>query len=124
MERVNGIGGIFFKAEDPDALAAWYATHLGVAAPPEEYDQPVWCQAAGETVFAPFGREHWDSPHLGPSGWGINFRVDDLDAMVRQLRAAGIAVDVDPERYPNGLFAQLADPEGNSVQLWQSMPPE
>jgi predicted enzyme related to lactoylglutathione lyase len=71
------------------------------------------------TVFAPFGPEHADSPHLGTAGWGLNFRVADLDAMVRQLRANGIDVQVDDEPYPNGRFAQLADPEGNAVQLWE-----
>jgi len=119
MERVSGIGGIFFKATDADALGQWYAEHLGVAAPPESYDDQVWTQEAGPTVFAPFGSEHWASPYLGPTGWGINFRVRDLDAMVGQLRAAGVAVDVDAEVYPNGRFAQLADPEGNAVQLWE-----
>jgi glyoxylase I family protein len=119
MERVQGIGGVFFRAVDADGLSAWYAQHLGVAAPPESYDEAVWEQEAGETVFAPFGEEHWGSPHLGPLGWGINFRVRDLEAMVAQLRAAGIEVDVDPETYPNGTFAQLQDPEGNQVQLWQ-----
>ena len=124
MERVLGIGGFFFKSGQPDVLARWYAEHLGVIGPGESYDDPVWCQEEGETVFAPFGAEHWASPHLGPSGWGINFRVADLDAMVAQLRSAGLVVDVDGDRYPNGRFAQLHDPDGNPVQLWQHMPPE
>lgn len=119
MERVNGIGGFFFRATDAAGLAAWYDRHLGIACVPTSYDDPVWIQAAGETVFAPFGAEHADSPHLGVAGWGINFRVDDLDAMVAQLRAAGVDVDVDAETYPNGRFAQLYDPEGNAIQLWQ-----
>ena len=119
MEQVTGIGGIFFTARDADALSGWYAEHLGVGAPPGSYEEPCWEQEAGPTVFAPFGAEHRDSPHLGPSGWGINFRVRDLDAMVRQLRAAGIDVEVDAEPYPNGRFAQLHDPEGNPVQLWE-----
>ena len=119
MERVLGIGGVFFKARDAAALARWYAEHLGVGGPPETYDEDDWVQEAGPTVFAPFGEEHWESPHLGPTGWGINFRVRDLDAMVAQLRSAGLAVEVDDEAYPNGRFAQLADPEGNPVQLWE-----
>jgi catechol 2,3-dioxygenase-like lactoylglutathione lyase family enzyme len=118
VERVTGIGGVFFRATDADGLSRWYAEHLGVGAPPGSYDDPDWRQEAGSTVFAPFGADHWDSPHLGPSGWGINFRVRDLDAMVRQLRDAGVDVEVDPEPYPNGRFAQLHDPEGNAVQLW------
>lgn len=119
MERVTGIGGLFFKARDAEGLGRWYAEHLGVGGPPETYEEEVWQQEAGPTVFAPFGEEHWDSPHLGPTGWGVNFRVRELDAMVDQLRAAGIAVDVDPELYPNGRFAQVTDPEGNAVQLWE-----
>lgn len=119
MERVEGIGGFFFAARDAELLGRWYAQHLGVGEPPATYEQPVWQQQAGPTVFAPFGAEHASSPHLGRGGWGLNFRVRDLEAMVRQLREAGIAVDVDPEDYPNGRFAQLADPEGNAIQLWE-----
>jgi glyoxylase I family protein len=119
VERVQGIGGFFFKANDPQSLSRWYAEHLGVEAPPQSYDGPVWRQDAGPTVFAPFGSEHWESPHLGATGWGINFRVADLDAMVAQLRSGGLEVEVDSETYPNGRFAQLVDPEGNAVQLWE-----
>jgi len=119
MERVNGIGGVFFRAENPDLLSKWYATHLGVEEPPASYEICSWWQQEGATVFAPMGAE---SEHLfgGPSrGWSINFRVSDLDAMVAQLTAAGIAVEMDPESYPNGRFASLLDPEGNAIQLWQ-----
>jgi hypothetical protein len=122
MERVTGIGGVFFRATDDALVSGWYAQHLGVGAPPPSYDDVVWEQEAGPTVFAPFGPEHAESPHLGPHGWGINFRVRDLDAMVRQLRAAGIDVEVDEEVYPNGRFAQLHDPEGLPVQLWEPGP--
>lgn len=124
MERVLGIGGFFFTSDEPDVLARWYEVNLGVVRPGESYDDRVWTQERGETVFAPFGRDQTEGPHLGPSGWGINFRVTDLDAMVQQLRDAGIEVEVDAARYPNGRFAQLADPDGNPIQLWQPMPPE
>ena len=123
MERVLGIGGFFFASEAPEVVGRWYEEHLGIAGLGARDDDPVWVQEAGETVLAPFGPEHRDSPHLGPTGWGLNFRVADLDAMVAQLRASGVAVEVDPERYPNGRFAQLHDPDGNAVQLWQPMPP-
>jgi glyoxylase I family protein len=119
VERVTGIGGVFFAARDADGLQRWYADHLGVGAPPASYDEPEWHQEAGPTVFAAFGPEHHASPHLGPLGYGINFRVPDLDAMVAQLRATGIEVEVDTEVHPNGRFASLVDPEGNPVQLWQ-----
>ena len=76
-----------------------------------------------ETAFSPFDL---DSEMIGPPEhtWMINFRVDDLDAIVEQLRSAGETVDVDPERYPNGRFAEVRDPEGNGIQLWQPMGPE
>jgi glyoxylase I family protein len=119
VERVTGLGGVFFAARDADALQRWYARHLGVPAPPQDYDEGEWQQEAGPAVFAAFGPEHHDSPHLGRGGFGVNFRVRDLDAMVAQLRQAAIEVDVDPEVWPNGRFASLTDPEGNAVQLWQ-----
>lgn len=118
MERVTGIGGVSFRAEDPQGLGAWYARHLGIDPPPESYDNCSWWQAPGPTVFAGMSA---DSDHLGgpDRSWSINFRVADLDAMVgQQLQTQGIAVEVDPEQYPNGRFASLHDPEGNSVQLW------
>ena len=118
MEKVTGIGGVFFRAEDPSALQGWYAEHLGVQPPPETYEEPEWRQEAGPTVFAAFEES---SEHFGRADqrWSINFRVRDLDAMVAQLERAGIDVEVDPEVYPNGRFAALADPEGNPVQLWE-----
>ena len=118
MERVTGIGGVFFRPRDPAGLTEWYARHLGVAAPPETYETPSWWQAPGPTVFAALPA---DSEHFGGAehSWSINFRVADLDAMVAQLRDAGIDVEVDADTYPNGRFAGLRDPEGNAVQLWQ-----
>jgi predicted enzyme related to lactoylglutathione lyase len=118
MEKVTGIGGMFFRANDPAALRRWYETHLGVTPTPTDYDQQPWRQDAGPTAFEPFAA---DTPYFGrPSqAWMINFRVRDLDAMVRQLRDAGLAVTVDSESYPNGRFARLHDPEGNPVELWE-----
>ncbi|WP_181311448.1 VOC family protein [Nocardioides campestrisoli] len=116
MERVTGIGGLFFAARDPEALARWYADHLGIDPAPESYGEPSWRQEAGSTVLAAMPT---DSPHLGGRGWGVNFRVRDLDAMVTQLRSAGVEVEVHDEVYPNGRFADLVDPEDNPVQLWE-----
>lgn len=119
MERVTGIGGFFFAAADPELMSEWYLAMLGVEPPPARYDIRSWQQAAGPTVFAPMAA---DSAHFGAAGrlWSINFRVDDLDAMVAQLRNRGVSVEVDPETYPNGRFASLVDPEGNGIQLWQA----
>jgi glyoxylase I family protein len=118
METVCGIGGIFFRTNNPEALAEWYERHLGVLKVPSSYDEPSWQQQAGPTELAPF-----DESNAYLSGLGahliLNFRVRDLDRMVEQLRSAGIAVEVDPERYPNGRFALLRDPEGTPIQLWE-----
>ena len=118
MERVEGIGGFFFKAQDPKALGQWYSDHLGVSGVPTAYGQEPWQQAAGPTAFAAFPAT---TKYFGAAEqrFMLNFRVRHLDAMVAQLRRAGIEVDVDPKTYPNGVFARLSDPEGNPIQLWQ-----
>jgi predicted enzyme related to lactoylglutathione lyase len=117
-ERVLGIGGFFFRARDPRALARWYDTHLGVDPTPSDYDQEPWRQAAGPTVLQPFAADA-DIFGSGDRHWMLNFRVRDLAAMVRQLRDANVSVELDAETYPNGRFARLADPEGNPIQLWE-----
>ncbi len=118
MEKVAGIGGLFFRARDPKALGHWYLQHLGIELTPTSNDSPVWEQEAGPTVFSPFPET---SGYFGDPQkmWMVNFRVHNLDKMAAQLRAAGIEVKVDPESYPNGRFARLHDPEGNPIELWQ-----
>ena len=118
MHRVTGIGGFFFRAKDPTALGQWYRDHLGVDLVPADYGQQPWQQKAGSTAFAPFPN---DSDYFGRAGqqWMINFRVNDLEAMVAQLRAARVDVKVDAETYPNGRFARLHDLEGNPIELWE-----
>lgn len=118
MERVSGIGGVFFRATDPEGLARWYADHLGVAGPPTSYEQEEWWQERGPTYFLPYPS---GAPPLGDSQqpFVFTFRVRDLDAMAAQLRAAGIEVTDEPEVYPHGRFARIIDPEGNPVELWQ-----
>lgn len=117
MEKITGIGGFFFRSRDPAGLAEWYEKHLGVTRVPESYDGLPWIQEGGACVFAPFKQETDMFPR--EQVWMINFRVRDLDAMVAQLRAAGATVEIDPEVYPNGRFAQTSDPEGNPIQLWE-----
>ena len=118
MEKVSGIGGLFFRTHDPDAVGKWYLQHLGISLTPTKIDSPVWRQEAGPTVFSPFPEttRYFGDPQ---KVWMVNFRVRDLDKMVVQLRAAGIEVKVDPQSYPNGRFARLHDPEGNPIELWQ-----
>ena len=123
MEIVEGIGGFFFRAQNPVAMKVWYATHLGVTESPTSYDAPVWQQSGGTTIFNPFAQ---DTPYFqdDEKQWMINFRVGNLTRMVAQLKSANKAVEVDPETYPNGLFARLKDPEGNPIQLWQPIEPK
>lgn len=118
MQKVDGIGGVFFRSKDPAALAQWYADNLGVDPVPSDYETTPWQAKGGTTVFAPFQE---DTDYFGDrkNQWMINFRVSDLDAMAAQLKAAGIEVDVHPEPQPNGRFARLYDPEGNAIELWE-----
>jgi predicted enzyme related to lactoylglutathione lyase len=118
MQHVTGIGGFFFRANDPAGLARWYKEKLGIDLVPSDYGQKPWIQEAGPTAFAPFPK---DTKYFGrmDQGWMIDFRVNDLDAMVAQLRASGEVVKVDATLYPNGRFARLHDPEGNPIELWE-----
>ncbi len=87
MERVDGIGGFFFRAKDPTSLANWYEENLGVSLVPGSYDAKPWQTAAGPTVFAPFEET---TTYFGDERrhWMINFRVRDLNAMITQLLRA------------------------------------
>ena len=118
MEKVTGIGGLLFRAHDPKTLGSWYQQHLGISLTPSSYEESVWEQEAGPTVFSPFPEA---SDYFGDANkvWMVNFRVRDLDRMAAQLRDGGIAVEIDPHSYPNGRFARLHDPEGNPIELWQ-----
>ncbi|MFQ5947194.1 MAG: VOC family protein [Anaerolineae bacterium] len=123
MERVPGVGGIFFKAGDPEALKDWYAEHLGIATRPDgtimfqwrELDDP---EQIGYTVWGPFPK---DTKYFDPSTspFMFNFRVAELDALLKALRQEGVEVDDHTEDYPYGRFGWIMDPEGNRVELWE-----
>lgn len=118
MARVTGIGGLFFRGRDPQALSAWYERHLGIA----DMNKAVWSQEAGPTIFGPFAAttDYFGRPN---QQWMVNFRVDDLDAMMASLRAAGIAVETRPEWDSEvGRFCRIHDPEGNPIELWEPSP--
>lgn len=125
MKRVTGIGGVFFKAKDPKALAEWYRTHLGMKV--EDWggvafrwadDNPT---ATGTTIWSPFKD---DTTYFAPSpaSFMINYRVDDLHALLAKLREEGCVVDDKVEESEFGKFGWVIDPEGNKLELWQ--PPE
>ncbi len=113
---VTGVGGIFLRADDPKALSAWYAEHLGVG----DGQWGIWQQEAGTTIFSPFQR---DSDYF-PADRQVmlNYRVDGLDALIDKLRAAGIEVVTKPEWNDpkTGNFARIHDPEGNPIELWEA----
>ena len=121
---VLGIGGLFFRAKDPDALNAWYRDHLGVGAgcaaeDTGPVDQWSWQVQGGPVVFAPFKAEtdYWAADKQTM----LNLRVRDLDSLLEQLNSKGIEVITKPEwNDPSvGQFARIHDPEGNAIELWE-----
>jgi predicted enzyme related to lactoylglutathione lyase len=121
MEKVTGIGGVFFKVGDVEKMAAWYREHLGIQTedgcadfPWREKERP---DEIGRTVWAMFPT---DSTHFGESSSRlmINYRVANLDRMLEQLRGGGIKVEK-VEDYDYGRFAWIMDPEGNRIELWE-----
>ncbi|MEM9085720.1 MAG: VOC family protein [Pseudomonadota bacterium] len=117
-QEALGIGGLFVRAADPAALSAWYEKHLGINPVPTSYDDTPWVQQEGPTIFSPMPDIAEGMLPEGKS-WMLNLRVADIEAFVAQLKADGVAVEIDPQTYPNGRFATLADPEGNPIQLWE-----
>ena len=121
MEHVLGIGGVFFKARDPKALAAWYREHLGMPLEPQQTYTAFASTATGEqTVWCVFPA---DTSYLGPAPFMVNYRVRNLDAILAQLRAAGAQVDSRVEEYDHGRFGWATDPEGNRFELWEPPSP-
>ena len=123
MAKVTGIGGVFFKARDPKAIQAWYRERLGIVMEqdhssavfhwrhheePDREGMTVWGIFEGETSY--FGP--------GPQPYMINYRVDDLDGLLSQLRDAGVEV-AGVEEHEYGRFAWILDPEGTRIELWE-----
>ena len=126
MARVTGVGGVFLRSKDPKALAAWYAEHLGITL--EDYGgaslkwsdevppgtgQTVWCTFAHDTDY--FGE--------GQQAVMINYRVDDMDALLAQLSAAGVWIDPKRQDESYGRFAWVKDLDGNRLELWEPLQP-
>lgn len=120
MKRVTGIGGIFFKCRDVEAMRNWYSTHLGIAMEPwgaqfnlkdEEHPSPY-------SLLSFFKKESdYFSPSESP--FMLNLRVDDLTALMAQLQAEGVSLVGDPVDGEYGKFAWVLDPEGNKIELWE-----
>jgi predicted enzyme related to lactoylglutathione lyase len=125
MAKVTGIGGVFFKSKnDNKALADWYQKHLGMNL--ESWGGAIlrWpddkAEDKGLTVWSVAEKEsQWFSP--SDSSFMINYRVDNLDEMLAQLRAGGVEIIKGPDSDFNGKFAWIMDPDGNKVELWEPM---
>jgi predicted enzyme related to lactoylglutathione lyase len=116
MERVTGVGGVFFRSRDPKALVAWYAEHLGI--PVQDDGYVLFEPSENPCVWAPFAADtdYWPAE----KGAMVNFTVADLDAMLAQLRSAGVEVDDKVEVLDGvGRFGWAVDPEGNRFELWE-----
>lgn len=121
---VTGFGGLFFRSRDPDALSAWYRTHLGVGAGcnasgagyPDDW---YWRAEGGPTVFAPFKAD--TDYFAADKAFMINLRVSEIAEMIVALQAAGITVETRAEwdDPATGRFARIHDPEGNAIELWE-----
>jgi catechol 2,3-dioxygenase-like lactoylglutathione lyase family enzyme len=127
MKRVTGLGGIFFKSKDPDKLRAWYQKHLGLE--PDAYGSVVFdcrdgevSEKAAQTVWSLFPS---DTKYFDPSNasFMINYRVENLDELLKLLRSEGVEVDERTEEYDYGRFGWIMDPEGNRIELWEPSVP-
>jgi predicted enzyme related to lactoylglutathione lyase len=138
QDRVSGIGGVFFKASDPEQMASWYQEHLGIKMEPigptsdervgqsqERYAAFQWRHLenpdrVGTTVWAVFPhRTTYFSP--GDAPFMIQYRVADLDGVLDALRKEGVLIDEHREDFDYGRFAWIRDPEGNRIELWQPL---
>jgi predicted enzyme related to lactoylglutathione lyase len=124
MRRVTGIGGVFFKSKDPGRLSAWYEKHLGL----KSQDNVVFFRwrdadtdAPGTTLLSFFPQ---DTQYFAPSPSPVmmNYRVENLDALLEILRAENVQVDEKREDSEYGRFAWITDPEGNRIELWEPPP--
>jgi predicted enzyme related to lactoylglutathione lyase len=119
MKRVTGIGGIFFKADDRGKLLEWYDKHLGIKADPEYGTAFEWrekdAETTGMTAWSVFKGEskYFERPFM------INYRVDDLDALLKALEDEGVRIDPKRDSHDYGKFAWIYDPEGNRIELWE-----
>lgn len=127
MKRVTGLGGFFFKTPDPKRLKEWYARHLGIPFA-EEWDGWAfqWRNASdptqrGATVWSLFPQS---SDYFAPSAspFMCNFRVDNLETLLEELKKEGVKVDANTQSSEFGKFGWIYDPDGNKIELWE--PPE
>ncbi len=122
MRRVTGLGGVFFKCSDPSGLRDWYRKHLGIES--EEWGFSfLWRELEapdkkGYTVWNPFPAS---TDYFDPSeqAYMVNYRVEDLDALIPMLESEGVEIVGGPEAFENGKFAWVLDPDGRKIELWE-----
>ena len=122
MKKVTGISGVFFKCKDPNTLKEWYKTHLGVDAGPYgmsfEWRREEDPTKKGTTQWTPFP-ETTKSFEPSSKDFMINYRVENLEALVEELKAGGVTILDKIESYDFGKFVHIVDLEGNKVELWE-----
>ena len=124
MKRVTGIGGIFFKCKDPEKIKQWYATHLGFKTDPYgvkfEWRQEADSAKKGYTIWSPFSDK---TKYFEPSSkdFMINYRVENLESLVEELKKEGVTVLDNIETYDYGKFVHILDIEGNKIELWEAI---
>ena len=117
MQKVTGVGGFFFRSKNPEKLNEWYEKHLGIAQSPHNQLSGGWWTDAVPSIYY---AEPEDTKFSGTDqNWYINFTVNDLDAMMNQLKESGIDVDLKHGATKFGKFAHLYDPDGNLIELWE-----
>jgi predicted enzyme related to lactoylglutathione lyase len=122
MKRVTGIGGIFFKCQDPEKIKQWYKDHLGFHIDPYgakfEWRQDPDSPREGYTLWTPFSEK---TKYFEPSSrdFMMNYRVENLEALVAELKKEGVTVLDNIETYDYGKFVHILDIEGNKIELWE-----
>ena len=122
MKKVTGVGGIFFKCKDPSKMTEWYQKHLGLSANPYgatfEWYEDGDNTRKGQTQWTPFPES---TKYFEPSSrdFMINYRVENLEALVEELKKEGVTIVDAIESYDYGKFVHILDPEGNKVELWE-----
>ena len=122
MKKVTGLGGVFFKSDDPEKIKNWYGENLGLAINPHgsvfEFRRGADPEKRGYTVWSPFTK---NTEYFGPSehDYMFNYRVADLKALLEDLRSKGVKIVGEIEEYEYGKFAHIMDPEGRKIELWE-----
>jgi predicted enzyme related to lactoylglutathione lyase len=122
MRRVIGLGGVFFKARDPEALYAWYEKHLGVKR--DDPHSAMFLNKGDESGMIVWSIFPADTTYFDPtaSPFMLNYRVENLDALLKLLAEEGVWIDPKREEYEYGKFAWIKDLEGNRIELWEPKP--